>query len=110
MPWWRPSAPRAGSGPRVEVVSRQGCHLCQEMIDVVRRAVGPEVPVHLVDLDASPVPGEARERWTTLVPVLLVDGREVAHWRVDERTVRAAVGPAGRSLPARVLVRRRRRP
>ena len=109
MPWWRPAVPRGRAAPRVEVVSRQGCHLCQEMVEVVRRVVGPGVEVHVTDLDLDAVGAEARDRWSTLVPVLLVDGAEVAHWRVDEDGVRAALEVARRTSPAGVLVRRRRR-
>lgn len=109
MPWWRPVVPR-GPAPRVEVVSRQGCHLCQDMIEVVRRVAGPGTEVHVTDLDLDAVDPHARERWSTLVPVLLVDGAEVAHWRVDEDTVRTALEVARRTSPAGVLVRRRRRP
>lgn len=104
MPWWRRSV------PRVEVVSRQGCHLCEEMLETVEAVLGPRVPVLVTDLDRDDVGAALRERWATLVPVLLVDGAEVAHWRVEEDTVRAALRASRRTSPARVLVQRRRRP
>lgn len=84
----------------VVVVSRAGCHLCVDMEQVVRDVLGEERPapaarggrLRVVDLDelAREDPG-VLERWTTKVPVLLVDGHEVAHWRVDAATVRAAL-------------------
>ncbi|MGC5582848.1 glutaredoxin family protein [Ornithinimicrobium sp. W1665] len=104
MPWGRTRV------PRVEVVSREGCHLCEEMVALVRRVAGADVPVQVRDLDADDVPAELRERWSTLVPVLLVDGAEVARWRVDERTLRSALRVPGRVPSVRVLVQRWRRP
>ena len=92
---------RGGRPPEADVVvvSRAGCHLCGEMEQVVagvlaerpgRSARGGRLRV--VDLDelAQEDP-QVLERWTTKVPVLLVDGREVAHWGVDAETVRAAL-------------------
>lgn len=105
MRWWRAAV------PRVVVVSRQGCHLCEVMIELVEGVVGPGVPVRVLDLDRDVDPANAalRDRWVTRVPVLLVDGVEVAHWRVDEDTVRAAVRRARRRSPMRVLVQGRPR-
>src|SRR5690606_26959309 len=83
----------------VVVVSRAGCHLCPDMEQVVRAVLAEptgrsrrEGRLRVVDLDelGADEP-ELLERWTTKVPVLLVDDREVAHWRVDAQTVRAAL-------------------
>ena len=92
---------RGGPAPAADVVvvSRAGCHLCTEMEQVVRGVLaerpgsaGRRGALRVLDLDEL-----AREdpslldRWTTRVPVLLVDDREVAHWRVDVDTLRAAL-------------------
>ena len=84
------------SGPRsVTVLSRAGCHLCAEMVQGVRAVAGPDQPVEVVDLDDALATGALdpaeHERWTTLVPVLLVDGREVAHYRITPEEVRRAL-------------------
>ncbi|MFK5635200.1 MULTISPECIES: glutaredoxin family protein [unclassified Ornithinimicrobium] len=72
------------------IVTRRGCHLCEEMEATVRRVLGEDHPVELLDLDEAGAGDPALlARWTTLVPVLLVDGEELAHWRVDEATVRS---------------------
>ena len=80
--------------PKVQVVTRAGCHLCEEMEHVVAHVTGG--PVDTLDLDAALTAGELgpelHARWTTLVPVLLVDGREVAHHQVDAGQVRKALG------------------
>jgi hypothetical protein len=97
--WWRRRV------PEVVVVTRQGCHLCEDMVRVVSAAAG-RVPVATRDLDRELAAGRleppVHERWSTLVPVLLVDGREVAHHRTDAGAVRRALrrggaGASGRS-------------
>lgn len=83
----------------VVVVSRAACHLCVEMEHVVRdvlaerpaRRVRPG-RLRVLDLDVLAREDPALlERWTTKVPVLLVDDREVAHWRVDAAALRTAL-------------------
>lgn len=88
-------------------MSREGCHLCAEMHDVVR-AVAQEVGVpgpEVLDLDRALADGrldaQRHTRWNTLVPVLLVDGEEVAALRAAPEEVCAAL---------RRAVRRRRGP
>lgn len=76
-------------GPRRQVVvfTRQGCHLCAEAEAVVRR-VARGHDVTLVDIDADPA---LAERYTVRVPVITVDGVEVAEFQVDPATLRAAL-------------------
>jgi hypothetical protein len=68
-----------------ELVTREGCHLCDEMaalLDEVLPAHG--LTYSLRDVDAEP---ELRERFTDVVPVLLRDGRPVAKIRTDHRSL-----------------------
>ena len=72
------------------LVTRSGCHLCEQAEPVVARAAadaGIALEVRDVDADASD-----RERWSDKVPVVLVDGVEHAYWRIDEQVLRKAVG------------------
>ncbi len=48
------------------------------------------VAMHTVDIDTDPP--DLQARYTTLVPVTVIDGREHDHWRVDEERLRAALG------------------
>lgn len=77
------------------MLTRAGCHLCSEMLEVVRAAAG-RVPVTAVDLDEALADGRLggadHDRWTTAVPVLLVDGAEVARYAVTAREARALLG------------------
>ncbi len=79
------------------LVGRAGCHLCE-----AARAVVAEVCADAgvswceVDLDADPS-AERRERWSDMVPVVLVDGRQHTYWRVDAARLRLALqDPPGR--------------
>jgi hypothetical protein len=46
----------------------------------------PDVAVLEIDVDADPA---LEARWGTLVPVLLAEGREVCHYRLDTRALDA---------------------
>ena len=85
---------RPGTTEVVTLITRQGCHLCEEAIPVVQRSaaeVGARCEV--VDVDSDP---ELQDRWTVKVPVVLLDGVEHAYWQVDEKALRAALRQRGR--------------
>lgn len=73
--------------PRVTVYTRAGCHLCEQAEAVVAR-VARRADVELVDIDTDPV---LQQRYTVRVPVVAVDGEEVAEFEVDARALRAAL-------------------
>jgi hypothetical protein len=79
--------------PRVQLLGREACHLCDVAREVVARVCG-EYGVAWqeasVDADAA-----LHERYSDLVPVLLVDGHEVAHWHIDETALRQALSRRG---------------
>jgi len=72
-----------------EMVTRAGCHLCDEMATVLDAVLpGLGLTWSPRDVDAEP---EFRARFTDVVPVLLRDGRPVAKVRVDRRTLERIV-------------------
>lgn len=86
--------------PAVTLYGRRGCHLCTVAEADVRRVAGRHADVTVVDVDTDPA---LVARYTVRVPVVLVDGVEVAELQVDPRTVRAAVRAARRrAVPARL--------
>lgn len=96
--WWRRRAGgsgRGGGAREVVIWSREGCHLCEDMVELVR-AVADEpgrrsVQVRVRDLDVEAADDPTlHARYNALLPVLLVDGAEIAHWQVDPDTLRAA--------------------
>ena len=64
------------------IYSRPGCHLCDEMKAVVHR-VSVSIPLSLHEVDIS---GDAElERLYGLeIPVLMIDGKKVAKYRIAE--------------------------
>jgi thiol-disulfide isomerase/thioredoxin len=75
------------------IYSRPGCHLCDEMKAVVRRVVASTVaPIAFEEIDISTDP-DLEARYGLEIPVLLVDGKKAAKYRITEveltRIVRA---------------------
>jgi glutaredoxin len=66
------------------IYSRPGCHLCDDMKALVRRVSERlAIPVAIEDIDISgDVDLEAR--YGQEIPVLLVDGRTIAKYRISE--------------------------
>ena len=79
--------------PRVRLVGKPGCHLCELARQVVSRVCAEAAVVwDEVSILDDPV---LADRYWELIPVTLVDGRQVAHWYVEEDVLRAALaGPA----------------
>jgi glutaredoxin len=64
--------------------SRPGCHLCEEMKAVVTRtASGLQTPIAIDEIDISTDP-TLEARYGLEIPVLLVDGKKAAKYRVTE--------------------------
>jgi glutaredoxin len=80
----------------VTLLSRPGCHLCDDARAVLVRVAG-ELGVGWVERDVRDDP-ELLERYAEQIPVTFVDGRQHDYWRLDEGRLRAALaaGP-GRS-------------
>ncbi len=85
----RGPGPDPAAPPRVTLVVRDGCHLCEPAREVVARvAADLGVGWEEVDVDSDP---DLRARWSDEVPVTLVDGRQHDFWRVDETRLRDAL-------------------
>lgn len=78
--------------PEVVVYTRQGCGLCRRAEELVaREARGATVRTVDIDEDST-----LRDRYTVRVPVVTVDGHEVAELEVRPGEVRRAVVRARR--------------
>lgn len=74
----------------VELLSRAGCHLCDDARRLVERVTAEAgVGWTETDVDADP---SLRAEFGDLVPVVRVDGRELGYWRIDEGRLRRALG------------------
>lgn len=70
------------TAPSTILYTREGCHLCDEALDVLRRhGLSPE----LVDIDSDP---QLVEQYTECVPVVVIDGRERFRGHVNEVLLR----------------------
>ena len=66
----------------VTLYSRPGCHLCDDMKAVVQR-VGQGMPIAMEIVDISTDP-ELKAQYGLEIPVLLVNGKKAAKYRVSE--------------------------
>ena len=67
--------------PRLSLLTRAGCHLCQTAAETLTR-IGAEAGLvpEVVDVDADP---ELQAEYGDRVPVVLLDGREHSYFTVD---------------------------
>ncbi len=77
----------------VTVFTRDGCGLCREAEQLVAREAGGH-DVQRVDVDAD---DDLQRRYNIRVPVVAVDGVEIAEGRLEPGAVRAALRAAGRN-------------
>ena len=73
----------------VELLSRQDCHLCDDARRLVERLTA-EARLTFTELDVDADPA-LRAEYGDLVPVVLVDGKEIGHWRIEESRLRRAL-------------------
>jgi glutaredoxin len=71
---------------RLTIYSKPGCHLCDEMKTLVDRVIArypghATIAVDLVDISDN---AELRDRYGLEIPVLTMDGKKVAKYRVTE--------------------------
>ena len=66
------------------IYSKPGCHLCDDMKAVVERVVrSSALPIAVDEIDVSTNP-ELETRYGLEIPVLLIEGKKVAKYRVSE--------------------------
>lgn len=92
-----------GMTPRVRLVGKPGCHLCDEARRVVSR-VCADVGVAWEEVSILDDPELADQYWEH-IPVTMVDGLVLDRWGVDERRLRVALR-AGRNAGGAQLARR----
>jgi Glutaredoxin-like domain (DUF836) len=74
---------------RVTLLTRPGCHLCEDARAVIARvAADLGVPWEERDITAS---GDDLARYADMIPVTLIDGVQHDFWRVSEDRLRAAL-------------------
>ena len=81
--------PDLGAEPRVTLIGRPGCHLCDDARAVVE-AVTAELGESFAERSILDDP-DLMARYAEEIPVTLVDGRQHDFWRVDADRLRAAL-------------------
>jgi glutaredoxin len=77
------------SGHAVTLITRVGCHLCEQAEATLRRLAGELGYAYTeVDVDGDPA---LLDEYSDRVPVILIDGREHGYWRVEEQRFRTAI-------------------
>lgn len=72
---------------KLTVLSREYCHLCEEMIAALKDLQGRGAfEIEVVDVDRHP---ELERRWGEFVPVLLDGATEICHYRLDRAALDA---------------------
>jgi glutaredoxin len=90
------TGPGPGAEPRSPVVtllSRPGCHLCDDAREIIAR-VAADFGVCWQERDITASPRDLEEYWDK-IPVTLIDGIQHDFWRVSEQRLRAALAEAG---------------
>ena len=81
------------SAARILLYTKPGCHLCDDMrdlLDIALRGTGLAVVECNIALDLGDY-----ERYKHDIPVLMIDGREIARHRITEAALAAALQDAG---------------
>ena len=84
------------------IYSRPGCHLCDEMKGIVQRvARSAPGPIRIEEIDISTDP-DLEARYGVEIPVLFVDGKKAAKYRVtEEELTRILITRSGGSRGSR---------
>jgi len=88
-----PAPGTLGAMHSVVLYTRPGCHLC-DVARVVVQAVVADLGATCAEVDIRSSP-ELLLEYATRIPVVEVDGREHAHFRVDADRLRQALGGGG---------------
>lgn len=71
---------------RLTIYSKPGCHLCDEMKALVHRVIAQHSQRADISIDEVDISRDAEllDRYGIEIPVLLIDGKKVAKYRVSE--------------------------
>lgn len=85
-----------GTVTHVTIISKPDCHLCdvaREIVESVAADLPDDREVEITERSILDDP-ELYAQWWEKIPVILIDGRLHAHWRVSPERLRTALTPA----------------
>ena len=68
----------------IQVYSRQGCHLCEVLLESLLPMVRGTFEVEVLDIDTRP---EWGSRYGTRIPVVEIGGRTICQYRLDREAI-----------------------
>lgn len=80
---------------RVAILSKPGCHLCDDMKTLVRRVIAGREELSLEEIDISGDPA-LNALYELEIPVLMIDGRKAAKYRITEAELQRKLDGAAR--------------
>jgi hypothetical protein len=80
------------------VMSREGCHLCEDMLrELAQLELAGSIPaVTVVDVDSDP---QLARRFGLKVPVLLLDGSAICHYTLNSKELLRLMAPSPAIIP-----------
>ena len=74
------------SSPRIDFYTREGCHLCEEVLGVLEELQQEfDFQIHLIDISESP---DLSELYGNDIPFATLDGRKILKHRADKKLLR----------------------
>ncbi|MFY7842346.1 MAG: glutaredoxin family protein [Actinomycetes bacterium] len=74
---------------RVKVLSKPGCHLCDDAIKIVAQVTSElNIGYEVEEIQNNP---ELMHQYGEEIPVIFVDGKRHDYWRVDPERLRKAL-------------------
>jgi len=77
------------SAHHITLLSRPGCHLCEDARSVIARVAG-ELGIAWEERDITESAADVVQ-YSDMIPVTLIDGIQHDFWRVSEERLRAAL-------------------
>jgi len=90
--------PADAAAVTITLLSRPGCHLCDEARAVIAR-VAADLGVPWKERDITQSERDLQDYWE-MIPVTLINGVQHDFWHVSEQRLRAALAAAGAAGPA----------
>jgi hypothetical protein len=84
--------------PGLVVLSREGCHLCDDMLQALAEfELGGSIPpVKVIDVDSD---AELARQFGLKVPVLLLDGSVICHYTLNSKELLRLAGRSPAIIP-----------
>ncbi len=74
--------------PAIQVYSRPGCHLCEVLLDELMLIIRDRLELQVFDIDTK---SEWQARFGQRVPVVVFEGHEICHFKLDKEAIERIV-------------------